>query len=65
VPRVQPQRLGFLFDEFEQKTLSEAIEKWLCKRPLRMVDLEPDGAAPWEMSPRWHVRINARMEAAA
>jgi len=59
------QRLGFLFDELEQKALSEAIEKWLCERPLRMVDLEPDGVAPWEVSPRWHVRINARMEAAA
>lgn len=59
------QRLGYLLDELEQNSLSAAIAKWLSKRSPRMVDLEPEGGAPWDVSPRWHIRVNARMEAAA
>ena len=58
------QRLGFLLDHLGEKALSGAIERWLSRRTIRMVDLEPDGGAPWQVSPRWHVRINAGMEAA-
>lgn len=62
------QRLGYLLDQLKQKNLTgtiETIEKWLSNQSVRMVYLEPDGTEPWDESPRWHIRVNTRMEAIA
>ncbi len=59
------QRLGYLLEVLQQNGLSAAIAKWLSKRRIRMVDLEPDGGSPWDASARWHIRVNARLETAA
>ena len=59
------QRLGFLLEQLGRKNLTGTIATWLSNRPLRTVDLEAGGAAPWDKSPRWHIRINAKTEVAA
>lgn len=56
------QRLGFLLDWVEAKTVADGLARWLRERKPRLVALRPGGAAAEGSGNRWLVYPNVDFE---
>lgn len=56
------QRLGYILDFLNKKTLSDPLFNWLSTRRPRMIPLRPDGPKDATPDLRWHILPNEKLE---